>query len=139
MRRLKAREFGYKTVVVGIPVTYKPGSPDNELLIWSQMISLYLYKVSSSRVGDTLQGGTQKTNERYWLTSTQAEALGIELGTQSITAHQLSQIEEFAKTRELSDVEFTPDYVADTRDLNLAEKQQIRYSMNPNKPKYQYK
>ncbi|ELA3345580.1 hypothetical protein QJL77_003110 [Listeria monocytogenes] len=136
MRRLKAREFGYKTVVVGIPFTYKPGSSNNELLIWSQMISLYLYKVSSTRVGDTLQGNAQKTNERYWLTATQAEALGIELGTQSITAHQLEQIKEFAKTRELLDVEFIPDYVPDTRDLNLAEKQQIRYSMSPNRPKY---
>ncbi|EHY7660660.1 hypothetical protein K4V95_002931 [Listeria monocytogenes] len=138
MRRLKKNEFGYKTVCVGIPITYEPDSPDNELIIWSQIISLYLYKVSSSRVGDTLQGGTQKTNERYWLTATQAEALGIELGTQKLTAHQLSQIKEFAKTRELSDVEFTPEYVADTRDLNLAEKQKIRYSMSPNKPKYHY-
>ncbi|MEG7775302.1 hypothetical protein, partial [Listeria monocytogenes] len=112
MRRLKKNEFGYKTVCVGIPVTYKPGSKDNEPVIWSQMISLYLYKVSSSRVGDTLQGSTQKAYERYWLTATQAEALGIELGTQSITAHQLEQIKEFSKTRELSNVEFTPEYVA---------------------------
>ncbi|TYU82096.1 hypothetical protein FZX01_16375 [Listeria monocytogenes] len=100
---------------------------------------MYLHKVESSRIADVLQGKTQSSHGMYWLTASQAEALGIELGTQKLTAHQLAQIEEFTSARELSDVEFTPKHVPDTRDLNHAEKQKIRYSTSPNNAKHNYK